>query len=324
MRAAVMRTFGPPEVLSVEEVPDPRPGPGQVVLEVEVAGLTFVETQLRSGHAPDPGMLSELPLIPGNGVGGRVAAVGPGSHPELIGRRVIATTGGRGGYAERVAVAAEQLIDVPDAVPLTDAVALLADGRTALALVAQADVQHGDTVLVEAAAGGVGSCLVQLAAARGATVVGCAGGARKRELVERLPAHVAVDYREPDWVERVRERVGGVDVAFDGVGGAIGLAALGLVRSGGRFCLYGMASGGFTRVPESTDVEVLTLRGAGLTAERMRELSMKALAEAAAGRLRPVIGQVFDLAQVAEAHAAIEARRTLGKTLLRMKPDGDR
>jgi hypothetical protein len=132
---------------------------------------------------------------------------------------------------------------VPDHLGLDSAVALLADGRTATMLVRAAELGKGERVLVEAAAGGVGTLLVQLAQAAGATVAAAAGGARKVELARCLGAEVAVDYREPGWTARVREDVGGVDVVFDGVGGDIAGSAFGLLRRGGRLLSFGMASG---------------------------------------------------------------------------------
>jgi NADPH2:quinone reductase len=231
---------------------------------------------------------------------------------------VVTSTGGSGGYAERVAVPADGLIAVPDGLELPDAVALLADGRTALSLLRSAEVRPGETVLVEAAAGGVGTVLVQLALGAGARVVAAAGGPRKLEVARGLGAQVAVDYREPDWAARVRSEAGAVDVVFDGVGGEIARTAFELVGAGGRFCPFGMASGAFAQVNEGEaarrDVELR--RGTRLTPEEMIELSTAALAEAAAGRLRPVIGQTFPLERAADAHAAIESRQSIGKTLL--------
>ncbi len=245
MRAVVLRQFGGPDELALAEVADPVAGPGQVVIRVEYASITFVETQIRSGHPPVPAMAPVLPVIPGNGVGGVVAAIGDGADPALLGRRVVTTTGGAGGYAEQVAVDAAGLIDVPATVPMADAVALLADGRTAMGLMAAAAVQPGETVLVEAAAGGVGSLLTQLAAGAGAQVVAAAGSARKLAVAGDLGAAITVDYSVPDWPQSVRAAVGTVDVVFDGVGGAIGRDAFGLVRDGGRCFTFGMASGQF-------------------------------------------------------------------------------
>jgi NADPH2:quinone reductase len=318
MRAVVLRQFGGPDELVLAEVADPVAGPGQVVISVEYASITFVETQIRSGHPPVPAMAPDLPVIPGNGVGGVVAAIGDGADPALLGRRVVAATGGAGGYAEQVAVDAAGLIEVPAPVTMADAVALLADGRTAMGLMAAAAVQPGETVLVEAAAGGVGSLLTQLAAGAGAQVVAAAGSARKLAVAGHLGAAITVDYSVPDWPQSVRAAVGAVDVAFDGVGGAIGRDAFGLVRDGGRCFTFGMASGQFAWISaEAAAARRISLhRGVPVSPERMRELSLAALTAAAAGRLRPLIGQMFPLADAGAAHAAIESRQTTGKTLL--------
>jgi NADPH:quinone reductase len=197
--------------------------------------------------------------------------------------------------------------------------ALLADGRTALALAARADLQAGDTVLIEAAGGGVGTLLVQIARNAGARVVALAGHPRKLALARDLGADLTVDYSRDGWERQVRDATGQVDVVFDGVGGDIGLAAFGLLGAGGRFCPFGMASGSFTPVtPEQAKAWRVSVRAGagGASPEELAALARTALAEAAAGRLRPVIGQEFELAEAAAAHAAIEARETIGKTLL--------
>jgi len=307
VRAVVMREFGPPEVLEATEVAEPGAGPGEVVIEAEFANVTFVETQIRAGRPPHPSMLPALPVILGNGTGGTVT-----------GRRVVASLNGTGGYAERVVADARRLIEVPDGVTLRDAVALLADGRTALSLVGRAALQVGETVLVEAAAGGVGTLLVQLARRAGARVVALAGQPGKLALARDLGADLAVDYRRAGWPDLVRDAAGQVDVVFDGVGGEAGLAAFGLLGHGGRFYPFGMASGSFAPVTPELAQEhgVTVLRGGPANAEESAALSRAALAEAAAGRLRAVIGQELDLASAAAAHAAIEARSTIGKTLL--------
>jgi NADPH2:quinone reductase len=292
-------------VLVARDVPAPEPGPDQVLVEVELANITFIETQVRAGRAPNPSMLPELPYIPGNGVGGTAEGV-----------RVVTSTGGTGGYAELAAAPTAGVVPVPDELELADALALLADGRTAVGLIRAAQLRAGETVLVEAAAGGVGSLLVQLARAAGARVVAAAGSERKLRLARELGANAVVDYGDRGWGERAGE----VDVVFDGVGGEIGRTAFELVRQGGRICVFGLASGGFTEIsPEEAEARGVTVvRGAGVTPENTLDLTRAALAEAVAGRLHPVIGQTFPLERAAEAHAAMEARATLGKTLLRV------
>lgn len=322
MRAVWLRSFGPPEVLEPGEAPDPRPGPGQAIISVAVVGIPFVDTLVRAGRSPRPGGGPPLPMIPGNAVGGVVEALGPGVDGVDIGQRVVSSTGGSGGYAEQVAVDAGNLIPVPGELGLPEAVALLADGRTALALMRAASVSRGERVLVTAAGGGLGSLLVQLARNAGAgQVVAAAGGERKLALARELGADVGIDYRSPDWPDELRAATddAAVDVTFDGVGGAVGRAAFELTAPLGRFLIFGLASGLAT---EASLAEVLArgliVIGGGQTrsADDMKELASRALAEAEAGRLRPVIGQTFRLEQAADAHAAIEARKTVGKTVL--------
>ena len=320
MRAIVMEEFGPPDVLLPRDVPDPALGPGDVLIEVEFASVTFVETQIRRGQAPRPSMLPRLPVIPGNGVGGVVVTAGGEIGRDLIGARVLATTGGTGGYAELASVPAASTIPIPDRVAMDEAVALLADGRTAIALIDRAAISPGETVLVEPAAGGVGSLLVQLAKRAGARVLAAAGSQRKLELARWLGADVVVDYGRDGWTGEVASQLGGagVDVVFDGVGGSVGHDAVALLSSGGRFSTFGMASGAFAAIDEEELSErgVTRLRGAVADPQAMSTLTERALRAAAAGELRPVIGQMVPLDNAADAHRAIEARATVGKTLL--------
>ncbi|MET7989974.1 zinc-binding dehydrogenase [Amycolatopsis sp. NPDC005232] len=311
MRAVWLREFGGPEVLVAGEAPDPVPGPGQVLVEVAFVNVTFVETQFRaSGFGPSA---AELPMIPGNGVGGVISKVGDGVDLALVGRRVVTSTGGSGGYAQRAVVDAALVFPVPDALSLDAAVALLADGRTATGLVHTAAVAPGDRVLVEAAAGGVGSLLVQLAKAAGAIVVAAAGSAEKLARARELGADVAVDYTAADWASVV----GPLDVVFDGVGGSIGTTAFSLLRPGGRMAVYGLASGTWAEVSEEDARArgVTVIRSLG-DAAALRAFTVSALDAASSGHLTPVIGQRFPLAAAADAHAAMEARGTFGKTLL--------
>jgi NADPH2:quinone reductase len=318
MQASVIRNFGPPEVLATEEVEAPRPGQGQATIQVELANITFVDTQIRAGKAPRPEMLPKLPAILGNGVAGRIAAVGTGGDPALVGRRVMSPLDGTGGYAEQAVADLARVIDIAEQLPTPEALALLADGRTAVLLARATAIRTGETVLVEAAAGGVGSLLVQLARLAGARVVAAASGNRKLAVARELGADEVVDYTESDWSDRL---AADVDVVFDGVGGAIGLAAFGLVRPGGRFCTFGMASGAFADIDAdaASARKIELLRGLRAAPDDLRSALSEALELAAHGRLRPLVGQTFALEDAAAAHGAIERRETIGKTLLRVK-----
>ncbi|MFG6196157.1 zinc-binding dehydrogenase [Nonomuraea sp. JJY05] len=310
MRAVVLRRYGGPEALVVEEVPDPVAGPGQVLVDVSVAGITFVETQVRANRGPRQ---AELPAILGNGVAGTVAATGEGVDPALTGTPAVSTLGGHGGYAELAVASADDLIPIPDGLSPEFAVALLADGRTAVALARAAAPKPGEWVLVEAAGGGVGSLLVQLATAAGARVVGAASSAAKRDLAASLGAELTVDYTDPGWTRLVRDATGGLDLVFDGVGGEVGAAAQQLLKDGGRLSAYGMAGGPMT----TPDPRVTAV---AWTQADLRELAREALTLAAAGRLRPTVGATYPLESAAEAHAAIEARAVTGKSLLLIQP----
>ncbi|MEY9858277.1 NADPH2:quinone reductase [Catenulispora sp. GAS73] len=312
MRAVWLRKFGTPAELHVEPTPEPAPAPpGTALVDVAYANITFVETQVRAGDGP---FRPTLPTIPGNGVGGVVRAVGDGVDPAFVGARVVGSTGGSGGYAEVALVPADVLYRVPDGLALDAAVAVLADGRTASLLVEAAGIRPGERVLIEAAAGGVGTLLVQLAKAAGATVIALAGGPRKTATATALGADQAVDYLDPAWPEHLDE---GVDVVFDGVGGAIGHTAYRQLRRDGRILTYGLASGQWTAIPED-DAEARGIRIVRPTAgpEDMRRLTESALRAAADGTLRPVIGQRFPLEEAGAAHTAIQDRQTVGKTLL--------
>lgn len=310
MQAVWIDAFGGPEVLTARETPDPVAAAGQVVVDVQAASITFIETLVRANRAPFPTGGPQLPYIPGNGVGGSVSALGDGVDSTWLGRRVVTTTGGTGGYATRVAVPATGLIPVPSDVSLLDATALLADGRTAVGLVEAAALRTGERVLVLAAAGGVGTLLVQLARSAGAYAIGAASSA-KQQTVTIVGAAESTDYTTPSWTDKLEP----VDVVFDGVGGDIGAAALALLKPAGRILTYGVAGGGPTKI-DRDDVDVIGFAALGAIGQRATEYTTKALALAAEGKLRPVIGQTFPLDRAADAHRAIEERTGVGKTLL--------
>jgi NADPH:quinone reductase len=324
MHAIRLHAFGPPENLRYERVDDPRPGPGQARIAVAAAGVHLIDTVLREGRPMGPLALPDLPTIPGREVAGTVDAVGPEVDERWLGRRVVAHLGpASGGYAELAVREAEALHALPDGLADDAAVAMIGTGRTALAILEVARPTADDVVLVTAAAGGLGSLLVQAARNAGATVVGVAGGPAKVDRVRQLGADVAVDYAAAGWSDAVRAALDGRDVtvALDGVGGAIGRGALELLGVGGRLILFGAASG------EQIELSVGDLYSRGLTvsaaigariAQRpggLRALEEQALAAAADGRLVPLV-QRFALAQAAAAHTAIQARGTVGKTVL--------
>jgi NADPH2:quinone reductase len=339
-RAVRALTFGGPEVLEPRELSVPGPGPGQVLIEVAAADVLFLDTMIRSGRFREA-FSQRPPYVPGNGVAGHVAETGAGVDPAWAGRAVVAGTGphgGEGGYAERAVVPVAGLVPVPDGVESRVAAALLHDGATALGLMAGTGVKPGESVLILGAAGGMGLLLVQLARAAGGRVIGAGRlaaaprSAEKRAAIREAGAEVVVDYGEPGWTAAVTEAAGGEttggetaggagpDVVFDGIGGELGLAAFGVVAPGGRFSAHGASGGGFARVdPDDARRRGITVRGieqVQYPPGRFEDLVGQALAEAAAGRLRPVIGQEFPLDRAADAHAALAARTVIGKTLL--------
>jgi NADPH:quinone reductase len=324
MRAIRLHAFGPPENLVYEEVEDPQPRPGQVRIVVAAAGVHLIDTTIRAGIQRGPMPLPELPAIPGREVAGVVDALGSGVDESWLGRRVVAHLGpASGGYAELAVRDVDAVHALPEGVAEDEAVAMIGTGRTTLGILEVAQVTPGDIALITAAAGGIGSLLVQAVREAGAVAVGLAGGDAKVARVRELGATMAIDYAARDWAEAVREALGNtqVTVAFDGVGGAVGRGALELLAPGGRLILFGWSSGEPTRLSASD------LFARGLTASAaigprilnrpggMRGLEEQALAALAEGRLVPLV-QRFALADAAAAHAALEARATIGKAVL--------
>lgn len=312
--------FGPAETLLFEEVPAPVPGRGQVRITVAAAGVHLVDTTIRKGVEGGPFPLPPLPMTPGREVAGVVDALGDDVPPEWLGKRVVAHLGqASGGYAEQAVANVTSLHEVPPDLEFEDAVAMIGTGRTVFAVLDVAEIRPDDVVLVSAAAGGMGSLLVQAAKNAGAYVIGLAGGPKKVELVRGLGADQVVDYLEPAWPQQVRP---GVTVVLDGVGGESGRQAFELLVPGGRIVLYG-ASGGFQFTQIST-ADLFT-RGVSATAAigarigarpgGVRDFETLSLAAAGRGELRPVTS-TFPLAKAAEAHQALEARETVGKVVL--------
>ncbi len=311
MKAIQIKEFGGPEVLELVEVDDPVPGEGEVVVEVARAGVNFADT-----HATRNDYLAEqsLPLVPGAEISGRT--------PD--GRRVVALSGS-GGYAEKVVVPEALLIPIPDEVDDDQAAAMLLQGLTAMALVRRcARIEPGETIVVEAAAGGTGTLAVQIAKRAGAKVIGLASSEEKRDLVAGLGADVCVDSRAEDLGTAIREANGGerVDAVLHMSGGDAFDAELDVLAPLGRMVVFGIAS------REQRDVSTAALlRGSKsvmgfwlvhLLARRDLAAPMigELLGAVATGDLEVTVGRVYPFADVARAHEDLISRRSSGKLLL--------
>ncbi|MGZ0236566.1 alcohol dehydrogenase catalytic domain-containing protein, partial [Streptomyces sp. CPS1] len=200
MHVVRLYAFGPAESLTYEEAEDPVPGPGQVRIAVAAAGVHLLDTALRAGHRGPLPQRPALPTVPGREVAGVVDALGEGVAGTWLGKRVVAHLGfAPGGYAELAVTDAGRLHEIPEPLDFAAAVAMIGTGRTALGIAACAEPGPDDVVVVPAAAGGIGTLLVQYAAAAGAMVVGLAGGPAKTRRVRENGAALAVDYTAPGW-----------------------------------------------------------------------------------------------------------------------------
>ena len=318
MRAIRVHEFGAPEVLVPVTVDEPVPAAGQVLVDVDLAGVAYGDVIVRSGRYPLP-----LPWIPGLEVGGRVAAVGPDVDQSLVGRRVVATTAGQaGGYAERAVAPAAYTFPVPDGLALDAALAVFQAGAIAGGLLSVMGLSAADTVLITAAAGRIGSLLVQSAKAAGATVVGAASR-DKLAAVTSFGADHAVDYGVPGWSDRVRELTGGATLVLDAVGGRTAASAVAAAADGhGRIGLYGYASGEWPPLDAETVMRRgLTVSGALGRVIRKPDAAQRAdaehaLAAAARGDLTPRVHAHLPLADAAAAHRELDDRRSVGAVVL--------
>src|SRR4051794_33564928 len=319
MRAIQIKEFGGPEVLQLVKLPDPQAADGFVLVDVTAAGVNYADT-----HATDNSYLQPqtLPQIPGSEVAGRTAD----------GRRVVSLVGS-GGYADKALAPSGLTFDIPDGVSDGQAVALLVQGLTAWHLLrTSARMQPGESVVVHAAAGGVGTLAVQLAKAWGAgRVIGTASSPDKRELAESLGADVTVEAGSADMNAALREANGGqkVDVVLEMVGGPTFDGSLRALAPFGRLVVFGMASRTPpTPVPPgSLMVGSKSIIGYWLV-DCMRDLSMLSgpMAElfemTAAGSLSPVVGPAYPLGDARRAHDDMRARATTGKVVLDPTADG--
>jgi NADPH2:quinone reductase len=311
MKAIQIEEFGGPEVLEHVEVPDPDPKLAEVVVNVKRSGVNFADT-----HASRNDYLAEqtLPLIPGAEAAGQLND----------GRRVVALLGS-GGYAEKVAVPQAQLIELPDGVDYDQAAGGLLQGLTAMALVHRcARIEPGETIVVEAAAGGTGSLSVQLAKRAGARVIGLASSEEKREMVRGLGADACVDSRAADLGAAIREANDGkrVDAVLHMSGGDAFDAEIGVLAPLGRMVVFGIAS------REQREVSTASLlRGSKavigfwlahllMRPDLLGPMIKDLLAAIAASELTVTIGEVYPLSEARRAHEDLIARRTTGKLLL--------
>ncbi|MEU6069046.1 zinc-binding dehydrogenase [Streptomyces sp. NPDC047082] len=324
MHAIRLHAFGPAGNLTYEQVEDPVPGPGQVRVAVAAAGVHLLDTALREGvqgPAPAP---TPLPTVPGREVAGVVESLGEGTPERWLGRRVVAHLGfAPGGYAELAVTDAGRLHEIPDGLDFAQAVAMIGTGRTTLGIVRFTELGPDSVAVVPAAAGGIGTLLVQYAKNAGATVIGLAGGPEKVARVAKNGADLAVDYLDAAWPEQVRGYLGErpATVVFDGVGGDVAREAVALLGPGGQHLVFGWSAQGISAgqgyVVDGVSEQVLgpaILKRAG-GPDPVRTLELRALAEAAAGRLTPAVTR-FPLAEAATAHRALEGRGTVGKVVL--------
>ncbi|WP_340683408.1 zinc-binding dehydrogenase [Amycolatopsis coloradensis] len=320
MREIRVSRFGDPGVLEQVEVPTPEPAEGELRVAVTAAGVGWLDALIRRGDGPDV-FAVEPPYVPGGSVAGTVDAVGAGVDETWLGKQVLthAPGGYGGGYADTVVALPDDTFPIPDGLDPRHAVALFDDGSTALALLEKTPVTAGERILVAPGVGGLGSVLVQLARAAGATVFAAVRGDEKAAIARKLGAE-PVDYSVADWTGEVLALTGGhrLDVVFDGVGGELGAASLALLRNGGRFSGYGMSSGAETVIGDADRARLSVVDMAQLVGfwpdnpRRVREV----LRQAADGKLTPIIGRTYPLAEAAAAHSDIEARRYTGKSLL--------
>lgn len=322
MRAVRVHATGGADALTVDTVPVPRPGPGQALVRLEAAGVNFIDVYKRTGLYTVP-----LPATMGEEGAGTVAALGEGVTQVREGERV-AWAGHMGAYAEYAVVPADKLVPLPEGVSAAQGAAVMLQGMTAHYLaVSTCPLKPGDRCLVHAAAGGVGLLLVQIAKRRGAFVIGTAGSDEKAELARAAGADEVIVYTRDDFVAETRRITGGagLQVVYDSVGRTTFLPGLDLLAPRGMMVLFGQSSGPVAPV----DPQVLNAKGSlfltrptlhhyVLTRDELLWRAGELFAWIAAGELSVRVGAEFALADAAEAHRALEGRRTTGKVLLRV------
>lgn len=322
MRAIVVDRFMEPADLKLSEAPEPRLQPGTLQVAVKAAGCNFFDIlMLRGTYQVKP----PFPFIPGAEVAGVVEAVGEGVSGFAVGDRVLASSG-LGGFAERAVVAARGAYRMPEGMSFEEGAAFPIIYPTAYAgLVHRGRLREGETLLVHAAAGGVGSAAVQIGKALGARVLATAGGAEKCEVARRAGADVAIDYAAEDFVARVKEETGGrgADVIYDSVGGDIFDRSLKCIAWNGRLVVIGFAGGTIPKVAVNRillkNIEVTGLHWGAYVQhqpESIPEVFAALFALYEAGRIRPLVFRAYPLEQAGQALADLGSRRTWGKVVL--------
>ena len=311
MRAVVLHEQGGPENLKLEQVPVPEPGPGEVLVKTEAIGVSFTEAWLRGSTFPAP---VPLPAVYGFEAAGIVTQTGAGVDESLAGQRVVIMSTSLGCYAEYAAVPASAVTAIPDTVTAADAIAVANFGAVAICLLNKAGLTGAETVLIEAAAGGVGGYLSQLAHRHGASrVIGTAGSPAKRDYARKLGADEVVDHTDPDWTAKLTD----IDVVFESFAGDTTAKLIdGMTPNSGRFLLYGFIQGPPTITAMDLMRSGLTLIGCGAMLDQVRAATGDALALAASGQLRPQIDSTLPLEQAAQAHRRFDDRVAMGKVIL--------
>jgi NADPH2:quinone reductase len=315
MKAIRVNELGGADKLTLEEVAKPTPAADEILIKTAAAGINYADTMMRSGNyltKPD------LPFTLGYEAAGTIEETGADVKNLQKGQRVLATTSS-GGYAEYATAKANQVIPIPDELGFGESTALLVQGLTALGLLNE--TKAGETILIHAAAGGVGTLLVQLAKHKGLKVIGTASSEQKLQTVASLGADHAINYSEDDWTDEVLKATDGkgVDWLIEMVGGDIVAKNLKVLANHGTMWIYGSASG------EDFNVSVLSLmaknhiiRGYWLMNESVENrirFTKELLEHLGAGRLKIQVTE-FPLEQAREAHEAIESRKTIGKVVL--------
>lgn len=318
MQAIRVHEFGPAEVMRLEDVPDPTPGPGEVLVRILAAGVNPVDTYIRSGqYASKPA----LPYTPGTDAGGVIEAAGEGVDRVKVGQRVYVAGSKTGAYAEKALCAAEQVHPIPDSVTFAQAAAMNVPYATAFrALVQRARAVEGETVLVHGATGGVGVAAVQIARNRGMTVIGTGGSEEGRQMILEQGAHHALDHHAPDYLQEVTQLTGGrgVDVTLE-MAAHLNLGkVLAAVAPAGRVVVIG------SRGPVEINPRDLMSRDAAVMGmvlfltppKELVGVHAALVAGLEAGFLRPVIDAELPLAEAPEAHRRVLEGRSHGKIAL--------